>query len=276
MDKHVFYFQDENLSAEKASRGALKMIFGAEGLTMLALSAENEVLGLASIQISDKKVDNQYGEPALPEVLAGQQLLRYPYGSVNAAISTPLATLVPHRLFSEQACPKYFHLLQPTNQETIFGHEAIKDFGCQLVWAAPATFKPLVQQYQPRHLGGSLIQQFHALSSPEGYSIFMNVRSNLAQIIVFDTRNLVFYNTFEFNKPADLLYYVLLVFDQFRINPEQVPLQVSGALMEGTEHFNMLHKYVQKIVFITPKAIPNLPKSDKALPAHYWFDLLSL
>ena len=188
----------------------------------------------------------------------------------------PLATLVPDRLFSPHECSKYFHLLQASKPETIFSHEALNGFDCHLVWGANSLFQQFVNRYQPKHLAGSLIRNFHERASEEGYSIFMNIRGNDAQIVVYDLRRLVFYNTFEFNKPADLLYFVLLVFEQFRMNPEQVPLQVTGALLKDSAHYNLLYKYIQNIVFINHKTASGLPKSDSALPAHFWFDLLSL
>ena len=276
MDNHVFYFQDENFNAEKALNGALKMIVGADGISMAALAADNTVLGLEAIQFSNKKYDNQYVESEIKEILSSQKLLAFTFGRVQAAISVPLATLVPQRLFSPQAFDTYFKLLDPAEPDTIYAHDAIDAFGCQLVWGAAPHFKHYLSRYQPQHIGSALIAQFHGLASQEGISIFMNVRGNQAQLFVFDLRNLVFYNTFEFIKPTDLLYFVLLVYDQFRLNPEYVPLQICGAILKGGDCYKILHKYIRIISFLTPGTLPDLPKGDKELPPHYWFDLFSL
>lgn len=252
------------------------MIVGVDGISMLALSAEQEVLGLESIHIPQKKFDSHYFEAELNEILSTQKLLTYTFGTLHTALSVPLATLVPFRLFSPDDYPKYFHLLQPTKPATIFGHETLEEFGCQLVWGADNCFQHYYRRYQPKHLAGKLISAFYELSDPKGHSIFTNIRGNQAQIAVFDQRILVFYNTFEFNKPSDLLYFVLLVYEQFRLQPEKSLLQLSGSLLESGEHYKMLFKYIRNIVFVAPKAAPPMPESKNALPIHYWFDLLSL
>lgn len=276
MDKHVFYFQDEKLNADKASGGTLKIIVGSDGISLLALSATREVLGLEAIEVSDKIIDNQFFESEFVEYLRSQKLLSLPFGTVRAVLSTSLATLVPQRLFSPSEYAKYFQLLMPTAADTLFGHQEIPAFGCQLVWGAPPSFQYFIREYQPGHLATALIQKYHTLASAEGFSIFLNIRGHRAQITVFDLRGLVFYNTFEFNKPTDLLYFVLLVYDQFRLNPEHVPLQLSGGLLETGDHYKMLYRYIRNIQFLAPNAGLSLPKSDQALPDHYWFDLLSL
>jgi len=276
MDNHVFYYQDENLNAEKALNGTLKLIVGADGISMLALDDLGAVLGLESIHIAEKKFDNQHVESEIREVLYSNKLLTYTYGSIRAAISVPLATLVPQRLFSTQDCATYFKLLNPVDQDTIFGHEELTDPRCHLVWGAAPFFKEYIAKYQPSHLGTALIKGFQEHASLEGFSLFMNVRGNHAQIAVYDLRSLVFYNSFEFQKPADLLYCVLLMYDQFKLNPEHIPLKISGALLKDGEHFKMLYKYIQHLRFLKPNKLPNLPNSKDAMPPHFWFDLLSL
>jgi Protein of unknown function (DUF3822) len=276
MDNHVFYFRDENLDAEKARSGTLKLIVGTDGISMLAQDVEGAVLGLEAIHIAEKKYDEQHVESEIRELFSTNKLLAQSYGSVRAAISVPLATLVPHRLFSDQNCSTYFKLLNPVASDTVFGHEEIRDSGCHLVWGAAPFFRDFIEQYRPCHIGTALISGFQEQASQEGCSLFMNLRGNQAQIAVFDLRSLVFYNSFEFMKPSDLLYFVLLVYDQFKLNPEHTPLKISGALLTDGEHYKMLYRYIQHIRFLKPNTSPNLPNGEGAMPPHFWFDLLCL
>ncbi len=277
MDKYVFYFQDENLNAEKAMRGTLKIIVGYDGISIMALSAENEVLGLEAIQISNERANSPYFDTRFREILAGIKLLNYKFSAVRAALSVPSVTLVPDRLFSSQAPEKYFRLLHPANNTTmVFDQEKITALNCHLVWGATTAFKGFVDQYQPRHLAASLINHYLELIPEGAHAVFLNIRNCNAQITVFHEQNLLFYNAFEFTKPTDLLYFVMLAFDQFKLNPEVVSLHVSGALLTESEGYKILNRYIERIVFITPKSLPKLPKVAHALPVHFWFDVLSL
>jgi Protein of unknown function (DUF3822) len=276
MDNHVFYFEDEQHNAVNAQKGALKMIIGADGLSLLALGADREVLGMAAIQPYDKKVDSAYLEASFQETLAQHPLLKHPFGNVSVRISTPLATLVPRRLFEPQHCHKYFTLLQPEQEGVLYGYELLDGFDCYLVWGAPASLQYVVNRFQPHHIAGALIPCYRQIAAENRHSIFANIRANLVQIVVYEQRNLVFYNAFEFNRPADLLYCVLLAYDQFRLNPEQVPLQLSGTILETGEHYKMLYKYIRDIQFLASAAPVHLPNQENALPPHCWFDLLSI
>ncbi len=276
MDNHVFYFQDENLDAEKARSGTLKLIVGTDGISMLAQDAQGAVLGLEAIQISDKKYVEHHVASEIRESLSGNKLLNYSFGSVRSAISVPLATLVPQRLFSAQDCATYFKLLNPVAPDTVFGHDETSEPGCHLVWGAAPLFKDFIAKYQPCHIGAALIAGFQEQASQEGHSLFVNLRGNQAQIAVFDLRSLVFYNAFEFLKPSDLLYFVLLAYDQFKLSPEHIPLRISGALLKDGEHYKMLCRYIQHIRFLKPNTMPALPNGQDALPPHFWFDLLCL
>ncbi len=276
MDKYVFYFQDENLNAEKAMRGTLKIIVGYDGISIMALSAENEILGLEAIQISNDRFNSPYFDVRFREILAGIKLLHYKFSDVKAALSVPLVTLVPDRLFSSQAPEKYFRLLHPANTTMVFDQEKITALNCHLVWGATNAFKDFVDQYHPRHLAASLINNYLELISGAPHAVFLNIRNSNAQISVFHEQNLLFYNAFEFTKPTDLLYFVMLAFDQFKLNPEVVSLHVSGALLTESEGYKILNRYIERIVFMTPKSPPKLPKVAHALPVHFWFDVLSL
>jgi hypothetical protein len=93
---------------------------------------------------------------------------------------------------------------------------------------------------------------------------------------VFERRNLVFFNTFDFTKPADLLYYILLAYKQFDLNPLEVPLALSGTLLEDSEIYRLLLRYVRSMHFLPLPDGFQLPDAANALPAHYWFDLAAV
>jgi Protein of unknown function (DUF3822) len=277
MDKYVFYFQDENLNAEKALRGTLKMIVGTDGISIMALSAENDLLGLEAIQISNDNANRQFVNVRFREILAGIKLLDYRFGTVRTALSVPLVTLVPDRLFSFQDPKKYFQLLHPTNiQEVLFDQEKLASLDCHVVWGAAIEFQDFVNRYQPRHLSAALINNYHNLIGEDTHTVFLNIRDNVAQITVFHQRSLLIYNTFEFGKPTDLLYFVMLIYDQFKLRPEEVPLHITGALLAESEGYKLLSRYIRHLAFITPTSLPKLPKVANKIPVHFWFDVLSL
>lgn len=276
MDNCLFQFQREQLNAALTVNGQLKLIAGADSLSLLALGNTGEVLALQSWQLTGKKPGNQWFESELPGLIAELEILHMPFAERSCALSSEFVTLVPNRLFFQEELPKYFQLLRPGAENVQWGFEELPGFGCQVVWGAESHFSMLFQGFQPRHLAGALIQAYKKLASEKEKSVFLNIRGNHAQLVVFDDGNLLFFNTFEFFKPSDLLYYVLLVYDQFKLNPETQTLHVSGAMTTDSELYKVLFRYIREIRFLKPDLPAEWPVPGDALPVHYWFDLLSI
>jgi hypothetical protein len=164
--------------------------------------------------------------------------------------------------------------------ERRYGFEKLDDFDCYLIWAADAGMAQLCGQYftsdQVFHVGGPLLRAYHQLSPTEGYGVFANLRGQKVQIAVFERRNLVFFNVFDFAKPSDLLYCILLAYKQFNLNPLEIPLTLSGAVIEDSEIFRLLLRYVRPMRFPPFSGGLELPEEAKILPPHYWFDLATV
>lgn len=276
MDNCLFQFQKEQLNAALTVNGQLKLVAGADSLSLLALGDTGAVLALQTWQLNSKKPGNNWFESELPGLIAELEILHMPFAERRCALSSEFVTLVPNRLFFQEELPKYFQLLRPGAENVQWGFEELPTFGCHVVWGAEPHFNMLFQGFQPKHLAGALIQGFNKLASASGRSVFANIRGNQAQLVVYDDGNLLFFNTFEFWKPSDLLYFVLLVYDQFKLNPETQTLQVAGALTADSELHKVLFRYIRDIRFLQPELPAEWPVSGNTLPAHYWFDLLSL
>jgi hypothetical protein len=275
-----FSFQSELLNADAAASGSLRAVVGCEGVSLWANDAAGETLAVRSWQFSSKEIGFQAIESELRQVLGGEKLLTMPFGTTRCAFSHPQATLVPRRLFSPDALPTYFELLVKSNAEWQYGFEELADLGCVLVWAVEPDLTKICGQYFPsenlRHLAAPLLRAWRAAASASGASIFANLRGQSVQLAVFDRQNLGFYNTFPFLKPSDLLYFVLLAYEQSGLRPLEVPLVVSGPLLEDSEIYRLLHRYVDAVRFSPLPAEVRLPDGEPSLPAHGWFDVLSI
>ena len=276
MDKHTYCYHSEELNREKAQNALLKLLVGVDGVSMLAVGRDGEILGLEAHQMLRKKFDADFFSTELQEFFSNREMLNLPFSRVEAAISVPAVTLVPNRLFSADNLNTYFKLLQDPVANMVFGYEAMENHGCHLVWGADPSFQSFINRFQPKHLASFLIRKYKNRLNDAGKSVFLNVKGNQAQITFFDKSDLLFYNTFEVIKPNDLLYFVLLTYDQFRADPESLPLQVSGSIMEDAEYYKALYRYIGNIRFIEPDQQLNLPQNQDKLPNHFWFDLFAM
>jgi hypothetical protein len=257
----------------------LRMLVGVNGIS-LVVKTDGKISALKSWQISGADSNFQTVEQELRIVFGSEGLLSLPFASKTCFWDCSAATLVPRRLFEPENLDHYFKLLLRSVHDRSFGFEKIEAFDCYLVWAAEGGLAGLCNQYfsghQISHIAAPLLRTYSQIAPVDGYGIFANLKGNKVQISVFERRNLVFFNTFDFSKPADLLYYILLAYKQFDLNPLEVPLALSGTLLEDSEIYRLLLRYVRTLHFLSLPDGFQLPDEASAIPAYYWFDLAAI
>ena len=67
-----------------------------------------------------------------------------------------------------------------------------------------------------------------------GFTMFVNVQQKSLDIALFEKQKLQFFNTFPCTGAPDVLYYTLLTYNQFGLDATQIPLNLSGAIIEST------------------------------------------
>lgn len=275
----VFAFQSELLNLQLAVTSVLHMAVGTNGVSLLVKNGD-KTLALKSWQLPGMEQGFQAIESELRTLFGSEDLLGFPFGAKSCALACQASTLVPRRLFDPAHLPQYFKLLLREAHERSYGFEKLEEFDCYLVWAAEADLVRLCGQYflseNIGHLAAPLLRLCGQMAPAEGYAMFANLRGQTVQIAVFERKNLVLFNSFDFAKPSDLLYFILLAYKQFDLNPLEIPLTLSGTLMEDSEAFKLLFRYIRPIRFSPLPAGFQLPDEAKALPAHYWLDLSTL
>ncbi len=254
----------------------MRMVAGINGVSILVKNGD-KTLALKSWHLPGTDHGFQAVESEMRMIFGAESLLNFPFESKVCALACPAATLVPRRLFDPENLGQYFKLLLREGRKYHYGFEKLEEFDCCLVWAAEPGLVHLAEQYfhskNIGHLGTPLLRAFRKLAPEEHYAVFANIRGQKVQIAAFERQNLVFFNSFDFAKPSDLLYFVLLIYKQFDLSPLETPLSLSGTFLEDSEVFRLLQRYVRPLRFPPLHGGLQLPEEASALPAHFWFDL---
>jgi hypothetical protein len=279
MDKLIFSYQDRQLTLTEAGRCTLYLTIGTESLTLMVLNENQQCLALQGWHFATATAIFSDAEPALRRILGQEPIFSMPFRTVRYAFAHAQLTLVPNRLFRKEDMASYFKLLLPEG-DYVYRAETIPEFDCYQVYALEASALRICHRYFPNgaelHIAGSLIRQFSKISSGSDHAIFANFRHQMVQICVLERNNLRYYNSFFFQHPNDLLYAVLLVYDQFRLSPLDVPLQIAGNLLEDSEVYRLLRRFIQKIEMVSLPNNFNLGAASSNLPPHCFFDLICL
>lgn len=279
MDKYTLEFIDDRLNAGVSPQGTLHVVLGADSVSVLSAGPSGEVTALRSWTFPAAGQSFEAVEWDLRRLLRDEAPLNLPFSQVHCALFHPNATLVPRRLFQHNALPGYFKLLLPASDYT-FGYDEMPEFDAYLVHATEPGWLKLCAEFFPRarqrHLAVPLLRYFRDMPGGGEHRVLANFRHQIVQVAVFERQNLLFYNTFEFLAASDLLYFILLVYDQFRLSPEEIPLQVAGNLLRDSELYRMLFRFIRDIRFAESPALYRIPPSVEVLPGHCHLDLFCL
>lgn len=266
-------------SAKATHTYELSLLVGADSVYYLVNDAQLNVLALKSFHF-DHRLDKSV-TLNLKAVFIEDDMLKLPYRVTKIVFTTPHFTLVPSKFYDDKSRLAYFDNLTSVNGQEQFEFDILKNIESHNVYLAENALIDAMKSTFPQalhfHFITPLIQGFHKIASRrDGYQVFANVRDGQVQVLFFDGKDLVFANSFPFRTPQDLVYFILNVYEQFKLNPEVIPLSISGSLTEDSDIFKFIYRYVRYISFVSTPSYFRFGQQFTGIPQHFYFDLFSV
>ena len=257
----------------------LNVLLGADSVYYTVSDAENRILVLKSFHADTKKNVNLTG--LLKDVFFEDPILNSVYRSVKVGFSSQHQTLVPRKFYLEAEKPLYLKNLTEEDSRNLVEADTIDALDMVNVYAAEKNLIGLIQAIFPKskyfHNTTSLLQGYERTAkNTDAPQVFANIRDNCVQIFFFTQHKPVFTNVFPFKTSQDIVYYILLVYEQFKLNPEETPLVLSGSITQDSDIFKYIYRYIRHVNFVTIPAALHLGQQFTGVPHHFYFDLFSL
>ena len=219
----------------------------------------------------------------ITDILDEDKVLTLSYKHVKIVFDNRLVTLVPNVLYSDENPVLYLEKVVNIPDEHVVLIDTITDIAAQNIYAIPEkVYHMFRDQYGSNtyyHLSTAIIkscQSFIEYKIDTEKVVFLNIQQNQIHVIAFDRTQLLFYNTFNFQNAEDLVYYVLLVYEQLGLHNEKVPLYIAGKIQEESQIHDRLYQYIRYLHFVSRTDFYRFDKSFKSIPSHFFFDLYSL
>lgn len=249
----------------------LFVLIGANRLSYFITSPTKEVL-LQSIELIENK--------ALATFFEGEAYLDLGFKTVKVGFITPYTTLVPNLIYQEAAAASYLENSFRIPHQHYLLTDNLASFQCQNVFLAPIEvynfFQKRFANAQFYHAGTSLLLawQQKAVQFQEA-TVFINVIGKEFQLAAFQREKLLLFNVFEFKSAKDFIYYTLLIFDQLKLSTETSKLFLSGEVMQESEIYKTLYRYIRAIDFLNRPTAFQFKEQFDDQPKHFNFDLYS-
>lgn len=272
-------FSKQNIAEYK-----LSILCGVDSLYYCISTKTQEVLVLKKFDLFNSSSINEIfvNSSVHEEIWDADSILSLYFPEIHIAFIHPHFTIIPNRLFREADKATYLSPLKKTADifEICFDND-LPSINAKLIFDLP---KSAVDFFRSKY--GNRAIYYNAFTALiNGYSkemeqysgkhVWLNVHPNLVQIILFDGNELIFSNQFPFQSDKDFLYYVLLVYNQFKLDPNNIPLHASGQLVKESAIYKSLYRYIRNISFLTISDTHQLNSELSENPTYFFFDLLS-
>lgn len=210
-------------------------------------------------------------------LIANYQLAYVKVETILITILTKDFTLVPES-YSKQSDIKDFLIfstgnleIKNTQQHTIKNVKFCYSIEQSLIQYLEKTFN----KANIRHSGAINSDLFFSSHSLVKNNLFLNINDGVIELMAKENNELLFYNVFNFEKNEDILYYLLFMMEQFKLNPLNTKLAIAGQIETNDSLILSIKKYIKQVYFAINNSEIKLEGELSNLPQHYYFTLLN-
>lgn len=269
-------YTDSNVTSALAQSATLSILFGVDSVVYGGLGEDGRLLFVQYLQRNNEDGPG-YG-PLLRRLEREALPFQHTFARVRLAVDSFYLTLSPQRLAKDGHDRLFLQQQRPLPDELYIGHHLVAGDTLRLSYGYPAATKVWLDQRFPQQrplpFGAVLLDAASRLGSGS-QRLFLHVQDQRLHLTFYDVEQLVYHNVFPFQTAKDFLYYVLLIYDQFGLAPERVPIYLSGTILPDGELYRLLYRYVRHLhLAAPPQGVAFGPQWDPAT-AHLYYPLLT-
>ncbi|MEL6924570.1 MAG: DUF3822 family protein [Bacteroidota bacterium] len=273
--------QESNFNKNLTNGYDLSILLGMDSFIYSISDESRQVLALRAYSFEKAVSDFSRIITALQELLQQDKKLQLAYRKVRLGLVNKKSTLVPNPFFDENQKATYLDKVTRLSDSDLIKVDHLEPLAAKNVYLVNRDVIKLLRNQFPN------LQLYHSFSSlllglrqntehSTGATLYGNVREQVLQLVYFDGKDLVFSNSFGFHSSKDFIYFVMNVYHQFKLSPEEVPFVISGQIVEDSEIYHLLYRYIRHLKIIELPAQFQIGQELAREPQHFYFDLFSL
>ncbi len=169
-------------------------------------------------------------------------------------------TFVPVSLFRPDRVTDFARFLDVKETETVLSQPL--DAENQVIYKVDEQIaKTVIEKYGINNtvFGAKGWIKATAENNPLNHHIYLDVDNDRVEFLNFKDGKLRFYNSFEFKAADELVYFILFVAEELKLQPQNTALFLSGDISPNDENAERLAKFFGKVELNNQKSI-DLPR----------------
>lgn len=269
---------ESSLLTDKSSFYELSILIGMDSFVFAVVDERNRLLALKHWEftpVSGPQIA-QYEIAFKNEPFLGLTFKKVAVGVINNQF-----TLIPKKLYDHNQRQVYLQNITKvdTNKSLILVDNISLDNACtvfainELEHSFFKTKFPNVSFY---HSTSPLAHGLLQFSNSDSKTLLVDIKRKSMDIVFADNGKIKLINTYPLKNEEDCLYFTLLIFDQFGIDPAKQKVYLSGDIAPNSLKTTLLSKYIQHLEFVSSSHL-TYGKNFEAYDAkHKYFNLLNI
>lgn len=255
----VSNFMDVSFHPSESDDYGISMIFSETDFSFcIADLGRSKYIGFQHIARNEKdnlttKSLDRFDE-FFTEIFNHLPFLKRDFKTFRIAYMSDIQTLVPGPLYEPSGNSHYLDLMfgKQANCRILSDHVEVMD--AHQVFAVPEQIISAVEnQLEKRRIfsfGTVLIQSiwtnYHRTNAMR---VFVNIRSGFLDLVVFNGKQVQFFNSFRQKCSEDILYYLIFVMEQLNLNPENVTVVLLGETVDDQHLRELCYTYIRHVEY---------------------------
>jgi hypothetical protein len=247
----------------------------------LTFEMGEKTFGYSVLDIEKNKfIALAYFRNHLADVVNSYSWLSGTFHTVKGIIANSRFTLIPEALFMEGDKESYFTFLHERESGEVVFSDRLEHMGIYTVYSIPGHSRKEMGRAFPKlsvcHISSVLIGNiWRKVKNLSGRKVFLNLREGQFDLLVFEGKELKYCNSFHFHTPEDIAYYVIFVFEQLNLNPEEISMVLLGNVDNFSPVYDLLFRYIRNLEFLTRNESFNYSYLFNDVPGHFYYTLLN-
>lgn len=210
----------------------------------------------------------------LEELLGGDELLKKEWREVDIVYAVPENQLIPSTLFDSNSISGLLEIaIGDVKKETVLtGNPGSTDI--HSIFQVPVEMHRFFQNNFTTARFAHYYDWWMKEEQQDGIQAIFYPNELLVRVIKEDKLQLI--QNYTYQTPEDAAYYLLAIYAQYDLSPDEVSLQVSGMIVRESAIYNELLKYFRAIEMPdAPDSLTLVPGFEE-YPSHFFSPMLKL
>lgn len=272
MGKIIFDILEDDFTKRSSPTFELSILTGIDSFTYMVSDGQQNILALREYLLDEKNMQD------FQQTLESDRLLALQYRNSRIVWVGDLSTLIPGRLLNNDDRQILLGHLTDVPENTLLKNDQLTPLSAVNVYGIEEARWNMLKGKFPGarlfHIHTALFWGYRKYAAQQGgMQVFVHVRPSFFHLLIFDGSNLLLANRYAYQSAKDFLYFILLIFDQFKLSQENTPLLLSGKLLSDSEIYRLLARYIRQLDFLKPPAFFQFGPKMTQKKHYFYFDL---